>query len=272
MTQADAARVGETSPQSIGRIEEGQSTRVTNMMVNALCDAFEATDAERKTLLSLVGEVRSARERGGGWWRAYADAKIAIDFDHYLALEEAASLLTAWKVSIIPGLLQTREYRRAIAWTENPDLPPDVVEMRIEVAARRQARLEDPDFKVEVILWEAVLRDPIGGSAVMGEQLRHLAKVSELPNVSVRIVPFAAPSHLGSYVGSFLLLEFPQLPQSKLIEPPIVYVEEYAGDLYMERPEEVRRYGAALREISRVALDPVQSRQLILAVAKEYAA
>ncbi|MGV9723047.1 helix-turn-helix domain-containing protein [Nocardia beijingensis] len=272
MTQAEAARVGETSPQSIGRIEEGQSTRVTNMMVNALCDAFSASDGERKVLLGLVQEVRAARERGGGWWRAYAD-QIATDFDHYLALEESARRLTAWKVAIVPGLLQTPEYRREIAWAESPDAPSDVIEKRIEWATRRQTRLDDPHFTLDAILSEAVLRDQVGGSAVMDRQLHHLVKVSALPNVSVRIVPFGARSILGSYVGSFSLLEFPQLPQSKLAEPPIVYVEEYAGDLYLEREAEVERYRRALREIDRVALDKDKSRSLILAVAaKEYAA
>ncbi|MFQ6397165.1 helix-turn-helix domain-containing protein [Nocardia sp. KC 131] len=270
MTQADAARAGETSPQSIGRMEEGQSTRVTNMMVNALCDAFSATDVERKTLLGLVQEVRSARERGGGWWRAYAD-QIATDFDHYLALEESASRLTAWKVAILPGLLQTPEYRREIAWAESPDAPADVIEKRIEWATRRQTRLENPHFTVDVILLESVLRDQVGGSTVMAGQMHHLAKVAELPNVSVRVVPFSARSILGSYVGSFSLLEFPELPQSKLVEPPIVYVEEYAGDLYLERDAEVERYRHALREINRVALDRGKSRSLILSVAKGYA-
>jgi hypothetical protein len=71
-------------------------------------------------------------------------------------------------------------------------------------------------------------------------------------------------------VGSFILLGFPELPQSRLTEPPIVYVEEYAGDLYLEREEEVARYRSALREIDRVALDRLETRELILAAVKEY--
>ncbi|WP_433197799.1 helix-turn-helix domain-containing protein [Nocardia sp. CA-107356] len=270
MTQAEAARAGETSPQSIGRIEEGQSTRVTKMMVNALCDAFDATNAERRTLLGLVSEVRAAREHGGGWWRAYADADLPSGFDHYLALEEAASRLTAWKVTVVPGLLQTPEYRRALAWSEIPELSPEVIEGRIELAARRQTRLEDPELSVDVLLSEAAVRDRVGGPGVTADQLRHIVAASERPNVSVRVVPFSAPRHLGALVGSFILLDFAELPQSKLTEPSIVYVEEYAGDLYLEREEEVDRYRNALREIDRVALDHHMSRDLILAVAKEY--
>ncbi|WP_433567362.1 helix-turn-helix domain-containing protein [Nocardia sp. CA-151230] len=270
MQQAEAARAAETSPQSISRTEEGVTTRLTSFQINALCDAYEASDEERKMLLSLLAEVRASREKGGGWWRAYADAQIPSGFDHYLSLEESAHQLTAWKTAVLPGLLQTADYRRALAWSEIPQLSPEAIESRIELATRRQARLEDPDFTMNVLLSEAVLREQVGGPAVMGDQLKYLAKMSELPNVSVSMVPFSARRKLGVLVGSFSLLEFPVLPQSKLWEPPIVYVEEYAGDLYLERDTEVQRYRDALREIRDVALDEVQSRQRILAVAKEF--
>lgn len=268
--QAEAARLAETSPQSIGRIEEGRATRITSFQVNALCDAFDATDGERRIVLALVQEVRSARDRGGGWWRAYADAQIPSGFDHYLSLEEAASRQTAWKTTIIPGLLQTPEYRRALSWSEIPQQPPEAIEGRLELTTRRQVRLGDPDLTMDVLLAEAVIREQVGGPSVMADQLLHLTEVSTRQNVSVRVVPYDASSHLGSLVGSFILLEFPQLPHSKLNEPPIVYIEEYAGDLYLERETEVQRYRDALDEISRVALDPVQTRQLVLDAAKEH--
>ncbi|MBF6136944.1 helix-turn-helix domain-containing protein [Nocardia otitidiscaviarum] len=268
--QAEAARIAETSPQSISRIEEGQSTRVTSFQINALCDAYGASDDERKVLLGLQQEVRSARERGGGWWRAYADAQMPTDFDHYLALEESAHRLTAWKTGVVPGLLQTPDYRRALAWSEIPPLSPEAVESRIEVATRRQTRLDDSDFQMDVLLSEAVLRDRVGGPAVMARQLRHLVRLSDITNVSIQVVPFTARHHLGVLVGSFILLEFPVLPQSKLTEPPIVYVEEYAGDLYLERDSEVRRYRDALRELRQVALTKAQSGQLIRDAAREH--
>lgn len=117
---------------------------------------------------------------------------------------------------------------------------------------------------------EAVLREEVGGPAVLAEQLHRLAEVGALPNVSIRVVPFNARNHLGVLVGSCFLMEFPPLPQSKLVEPPIVYVEGYAGDLYLEREEEVGHYRTALAEIGRVALDESESRRKILAIAKEY--
>ncbi|MET8871188.1 helix-turn-helix transcriptional regulator [Nocardia sp. NPDC004604] len=269
MSQSAAGRVIGVSPQTIGRMEDGQPTKVSDLYVNALCDAYQATDGERVVLLGLAQEVRAAQRSGGGWWRAYAD-EIPADFDHYLALEEAAKRLTAWKLTVVPGMLQTPEYRRAMIWTETPNKDTEAVEKRIEIATRRQARLEERDFAVDVILSEAVVRDQIGGRSVMANQLRHLAQAGDRPNVSIRVVPFSAPSHLGSFVGSFVLLEFPALPSSKLTEPPVVYVEEYAGDLYLERDSEVGRYRDAVAEISRVALDEQATRRLLLELVEEY--
>ncbi|MBF6181123.1 helix-turn-helix domain-containing protein [Nocardia otitidiscaviarum] len=269
MNQSAAGRVIGVSPQTIGRMEDGLPTKVSDLYMNASCDAYSASAAQRAKLLDLALEVRITRKSGGGWWRAFAD-EMNAGFDHYLGLEEAAQSVSVWKLAVVPGLLQTPEYRRAIAWHEFPDKPTDQVEKRVELALRRQMRLEDPDFTVEVILSEMVLRDQIGGPAVMADQLRRLLDVGELPNVSVRVVPFNAASHLGSRVGSFVLLEFPKLQTTGLTEPPVVYVEEYAGDLYLEREPEILLYHNAFREIGRVALDQDATRQLILSVAKEY--
>lgn len=97
---------------------------------------------------------------------------------------------------------------------------------------------------------------------MIAEQLGQLAALAEMPNVSVRVVPFNASSHLGAYVGSFTLLEFPVL-LSGLSAPPIVYVEGWAGDLYLEREAELQKYTRALREIDRVALTEAESVALI---------
>ncbi|WP_306362158.1 helix-turn-helix transcriptional regulator [Nocardia sp. CC227C] len=272
MSQSAAGRVIGVSQQTIGRMEEGQPTKVSDLYVNTLCDSYRATDDERVILLGLAGEVRTSQKSGGGWWRAYAD-EMRVGFDHYLSLEAAAGNLVSWKVTIVPGLLQTAEYRRAVAWAETPAASTENIERRVEMMARRQARL-DEELTVDIILWEAVLRDPIGGPAVMAGQLRRLVDVGERPNITLRVVPFdgARQRGFGSLVGSFVLLEFPKLPATGLSEPPVVYVEEWAGDLYLEREAEVRRYRDAFTEIGRVALSPDASRQFISAVAKEYTA
>ncbi|WP_227983421.1 helix-turn-helix domain-containing protein [Nocardia spumae] len=261
--QSQAARIAETSHQTIGRIEEGQTTRITMLQVNALCDGYGATEEERRICLDLVKEIRASREGKvtASWWRAYADAQDT-GFNHYLALENAASHLTIWKTTIVPGLLQTPAYRRTMGWAERPDMPSEQLERRIEWQSHRQERLKDPNLRVTALVYEAVLHEQVGGPAVIAEQMGQLVVLSELPNVSIRVVPFDAPSHLGAYVGSFTLLEFPDLV-SGLAQPPIVYVEGWAGDLYLEREVELQKYMRALREIVRVALTEAESVDLI---------
>ncbi|OXR39623.1 hypothetical protein B7C42_08308 [Nocardia cerradoensis] len=231
--------------------------------MNALCDSYGASDEERRICLDLVKEIRASREGKvtASWWRAYAD-QISTGFNHYLALEDAADRLTIWKTTIVPGLLQTPDYRRALAWAEHPDLPGEQLERRIEWQTHRQERLGDANVRITALLHEAVLADQVGGEAVIREQLKFFVSLSERPNISIRVVPFTASSALGSYVGSFTLLQFPDLI-SGLAQPPIVYVEGWAGDLYLEREAELQRYLPALREIRRVALTEGDSIALI---------
>ncbi|MBF6066051.1 helix-turn-helix domain-containing protein [Nocardia terpenica] len=267
--QAEAARLIGVSPQSISRMEDGLTGRVNDLFLNTLCNAYSATGEEREIILKLAEDVRTTGKKGGGWWRRYADA-IPDGFDHYLALEDAASRITAWKLAIVPGPLQTKSYRRAVIWAETPDLSPEVVDMRLEIAARRRARLDDPQFTMDALLSEAVIRDRIGGAGVMKEELYHLVTIGEQPNVSIRIVPFDAPGHhVGAVTNSFVLLEFPELQSTKLPEPPVVYIESYLGAAYLELESEIRQYRHAATEISRVALDSDESRRMILAAAEE---
>src|SRR6266568_6635749 len=106
LSQSAAGRAVELSPQSIGRLEDGQATRTSSLHINALCDVYRVSDAERKVLLALGAEVREAHKSGGKWWRAYAD-EIPMDFNHYISLEDSASQITFWSTLLIPGLFQT---------------------------------------------------------------------------------------------------------------------------------------------------------------------
>lgn len=266
MTAYAAAQIVETSQQTLGRMEDGLKSKVPQLWINAFADAYGLSDDERRVLIGLAQELASAQKN---WWRAYTD-ELRSGFDHYMGLESAARKLSTWKVTLVPGLLQTPEYRRAVIWLESPNLPPEQVEKRITVAMRRQNRLEETGFAIEALLFETVLRDEVGGPAVMADQLRRLADIGCRPDASVRVVPFNARTHPGSLVGSFVLLEFPKLPATGIQEPPVVYVEGFAGDLYLEQEAEVKRYRDAYTEISRVALDVEASRQLILSIAEEH--
>jgi DNA-binding XRE family transcriptional regulator len=268
-SQAAAARAIEVSPQTIGRMEDGHASRPTSLQINGLCDRYGASDEERRFLLDLLQDARTAKQSGGGWWRAYAD-EIPREFNHYLGLEAAACRMTSWQVTLVPGLLQTPEYRRAIIWAAYPDWPTADVEQRIELAGRRREKFGDSTFRLDVLLSEAALRHHVGGPGVMADQLLHLIEASAWPNVSLRVVPFDARSSIGLVVRSFVFLQFPVPSNTRIAEPPIAYVEGYTGDLHLERTGEILQYTEAIRRIARVALDEQETRDLVARIAKEY--
>ncbi|WP_330229573.1 helix-turn-helix domain-containing protein [Nocardia sp. NBC_00508] len=264
ISQNGAARIIETSPQTYGRLEEGKVTKTTDLIINALANAFRADDVERRLLLDLAQEIRQAPTSKAGLWRAHADV-IPKAFNHFLGLEESASHVVSWQTTLVPGLLQTREYRRALVWAEHPDMPPEEVERVLDLVVKRQELLTNSDFRFDAILSEAVLHYLVGGPGVTSDQFRHLVELSEIPNVSVRIVPFTAKSPVGLLTRSFVMFGFGPLPTSKQIEPPVVYVEGFVGDLYLERDVEVTQYVDVSQKLADVALPEAASRDLLLA-------
>ncbi|MFF0491105.1 Scr1 family TA system antitoxin-like transcriptional regulator [Nocardia sp. NPDC004068] len=270
MSQNRAAKVLGISPQTMARLEDGLSVPSTNdLYMNALCDHYGVSDEKRRAILAMAREARVSAKNGGGWWRPHID-RPANDFEPRAFLDHAARRLTAWHVILLPEIVQTPDYRRAVAWTTWPHLPTDELDNRIERVAERQRRLDDSTFTVEILLSEAAIREEWGGPSVMAEQRRFLVEIGHRPNVSIRVVPFRTRGHLGALVGSFSLLEFPLLPHTRFVERPIVHVEEYTGDLYLERSAEVDRYKAAISELRRVALSESDSSARILAISDEY--
>ncbi|MBL1079237.1 helix-turn-helix domain-containing protein [Nocardia sp. 2] len=276
-SQLAAGIAAEISPQSISRLEDGQKIRIATSQIKDLLELYQVADsAEREEVLGLWREVKdqdqAARTAGTvkGWWRSYSDQYVA-HFDHYLSLEAAANHLTTHQLTLLPGLLQIPDYRRVMIRTASPELSLVDIERRVELSARRQERLQDRTFRMDILLSEAVLHSRPGGSDVMSRQLSHLAAVSEQPNITIRVVPLDVESPLWLMVQSFTLLEFPPLA-TRVIEPPVVYVEGYEGALYLEQDEAIARYRQALTDIQRLALSEEETRALVRTMAKEYAA
>ncbi|WP_433726054.1 helix-turn-helix domain-containing protein [Nocardia sp. CA-129566] len=262
-----ARRAISCSAQTLWRMETGQSVRLRPHDIEKLGQVYRATPDEIKILLNLTEEAQQK-----GWWHAF-DSTFPKFLDLYLGLETSAVRLTTYQAELIPGLLQTPEYLRALTWAWYPNLDTAEVEARIELRIKRQTRVTHPHdaLIMDVTLSETALRLPIGGPAVMADQLWHLAEMSKRPNVTVRAVPTAVGAHRGLVVGPFVLLEFPTHPTAHLTEPPIVHCDGYTGSLYLEKPEEIEQYRGALTDIKRSALDGVKSRALIVSIAKELA-
>ncbi|QLY29302.1 helix-turn-helix domain-containing protein [Nocardia huaxiensis] len=268
------------SPQSIGRIEDGQRVRISTVQLAALLDFYRIADPspERTEVFALWEEVkqelRTARlhQTNYGWWRVYSD-QYANHFDHYMSLESSAVRLTTFQFALVPGLLQHPDYRQALIRTGEPDISPADLERRLELAARRQQMLADraESFRVLILLSEATLRHRPCPRAAMGNQLRQLAEFALRPNISLRVVPWDVDDHPGAVVQSFTLLEFPRLPSRNLIEPPVVYIEAHEGALFLEQDSVITRHRKAINEIERVALSESDTRDLVLRIAEEYA-
>lgn len=267
----------EISPQSVGRMEDGRKIKISTSQIRDLLDFYGLTQpsAERDEILALWEEVKqqdqAAKMQGTtkGWWRSYSD-QFAAHFDHYLDLETAADQLTTHQLSLIPGLLQTSEYRRSLTVAADPELSAVDVERRLELAARRRTVLDKDGFRMKALLSEAVLRHQPGGPAVMAEQLRHLNEAAGRDNLTIRVVPFSAPAPLGLVARSFALLEFPPLA-SRLVEPPVVYVDGYEGALYLEQSDVIDRHRRAIADLEQVALSEDATRDLVWSIAKEHA-
>ncbi|MGC4857048.1 helix-turn-helix domain-containing protein [Micromonospora sp. DT4] len=263
MTLDAAAEAVQCSRQKMWRVESGLGP-VRGVDVRAMCELYGARRELTAALVALAGETRAK-----GWWHAYGDP-VPDWFDLHGGLESAACRLREHAGALVPVLLQTRGYASETC-PRRPGATDEERERLVEARLRRQGllrrRLPRPP-RFEVMLCEAVLLREVGGAASMVEQLRHLAEVSRLPHVSIRVLPFAAGAHDGALAGSFVLLDFP-LGLRVDPEPSVVYQESLTGALYLDRPAEVTAYEQAWVGLDALALSEEESRRLIVKTAEE---
>lgn len=266
----------DVSPPTVMRLEDGLPSKVSTPQIERLLDLYQATPAERAEALEMwelvkrQAKLAKVQGRGKGWWQGYSDVYKNY-FDHYLRLEAAATQMTSHQLVLVPGILQSPGYRRALIHATVPDMSAVDVERLLELGARRQQRLIGHDLTLMALLSESALLHQPGGCSVLVEQLLYLAEISEHPNVSVRVVPHDVGSHPGLVIQSFTLLEFPPMA-TKLVEPPVVYTEGSEGALYLERDDVIDRYRRAIAGIQEVALSDDNTRDLVLRMSKEYSA
>ncbi|WP_058852903.1 DUF5753 domain-containing protein [Nocardia jinanensis] len=175
-------------------------------------------------------------------------------------------------IHLVPGLLQTQEYARALARVASPEDTGEERERRVQLKMRRQALItrRSRPARLNVVLAETVLRRTVGGPRVMAMQLRHLADAGTLPNVRLRVLPFSAGIPVGEQIGPFVIMEFSAATPGRPAEPTIVYAENYTGDMYSEKVGIVQRYVEACDLVERASLDEVSSRNLLRTAAREH--
>ena len=225
-----AERIGITDS-TLWRYETGM-TRPKPGDVAILLDVYGVQGAERNELIEMA---KHARKRG--WWHRHRQS-LKPGFDSYIGLEAAASAVRTFQTSVVPGILQTEAYARAVIEQTAITSAPDMVDEKVLVRMSRQELLtrEDAPLQVVALLDEAVLRRQVGGPETMHGQVQHLIALAQQPNVTIRVVPFSHGAHPG-LDGQFNLLEFPEQA-----DPDLVYLEQAGSGLVPEDPEEVRRY------------------------------
>jgi transcriptional regulator with XRE-family HTH domain len=238
------------SPSKVSRMETGQRG-ATLRDVRDLCGLYGLTDPSQVEY--LMGLVREAKQQA--WWQSY-------DLDYYatyVGLEQAAVTLCYYQSTIVPGLLQTERYARAMHEGSMPaEFTPGRADELIEVRIRRQQVLSrEPPLELRVVLDEAVLHRAVGGPDVMAEQLRHFTAIAKQPNVTLQVIPFSAGAH-PAMENMFTMIEF-----QEDVAPPVVYVEGLMGWLFLERENDVARYTQVFKYLREIALNPQESIELI---------
>jgi transcriptional regulator with XRE-family HTH domain len=251
LTIEAAAPLLDFSPSKLSRIENAHQG-VDVHIVRSMLDLFDVGGDRWTEILELTREA-SAK----GWWRAYG-----LDDQGYVPLEADATTVREYAVTIVPGLLQTAEYARALFRTSLHPRSRATLERDVTVRMIRQERLTSAERPLELlaVIDEALLRRVLGGRAVMRAQVAHLVEAAKLDRVTVQILPSAVTDH-PAFDGAFTVLSFDGLG-----EPDIGYVEHPLGSVHIEKEEHVTRARLAFDRLRALALDPAESTAFITRV------
>lgn len=243
----------EMSHSAISRWEGGSRSPDTEDVASYLT-AVGVTGQERAELLEL------ARGTNAPHWLSVQSGDRDRQMAALLDFERAATAITDVAPMVIPGLLQTADYTRAIMIAG--EISPTEIETRVLVrVGRREVITRRKPASLLALVDETAVRRDIGGSDVMLDQLRHLLDVSELPNVRLQIMPAGSGWHPG-LDGPFMVIE----PADG---PPIVHLENRRAGLFFHEPDDVKAYQLAVEKIRKLALSPTASAELIAGVISE---
>ena len=259
LSHQQAADAIYASEWTIRRIEAGKGA-LKPLNIKSLLVTYGVTDV--REIDAFLGLARDASRPG--WWHSYGDV-LPDWFTTAVGLEESASLIRAYEPQVVPGLLQTEAYVRAITAASFPSEQAEDSERRVALRLARQDLLRQPaPPEYWVVLEETVLRRPIGGPDVMRGQIEHLIESAARPNITIQVLPFSAGWHPAMY-GMFNIFRF---PDDAL--PDVVYSESLTSAYYLNKPEETSKYTEALDRMAAQAATPDQSVSILREILKEH--
>lgn len=240
------------SPAKISRIET--AARGASLAdVRFLCDLYQVPAEERDRLLVLT---RDSNKRS--WWQQHG---LPESVATYTGLEDAAVTIGQYETSLIPGLLQTEPYARAVTAGFLTNTEPAEIDRIVEARLIRQGRLAEahpPEFWA--VLDEAALHRVVGEPGVMREQLEQLADRGRAAHVTVQVIPFVAGPH-PAMSSSFVILQLVEVTD-------VVYVEGLIGHFFLQSPGDLTRYRRTFDHLRAIALSPRASEDLIRTTAR----
>lgn len=258
-TLEDAARMLECDRSKISRIETGQRG-VRPKELRELLVEYGVDELRRDALLTVARQTRQA-----GWWQSYS--RVLDDaYQDFIGLEATAASIWTYEAQLIPGLLQTEDYARAIAAASLVNETQEEHEQFVQVRLTRQQVLtrDDDPLQFWAILSEGALRQQVGGREVMRAQFAHLIEIgNSQPNVNLQVLPFAAGAHAATS-GPFVIMKFPEAP-----DLGVVYLEGQTGGIYLETADEVARYTLVFEHLRASALSTAATVRLIEEVARD---
>lgn len=251
------------STSKVSRLETGQVAPSPKDVAQLL--RHYAVESERAELLLAL-----ARSDGNkGWWESYTDVLHDTVLE-FFGLEDGASHIRVWTAFSLPGLLQTREYAKQIGllYRAVEIVPPSKIERRIHARMQRQQLLrKDSPLTYSAVLDEAVLRRKFGDGdeQIMRDQLQHLLKLSDLPNITIHVLPLERPHPTD--ITNFILLSFQPMPVLGSVSGEVVYYENFPTFTLTEDEETAYRYGVVFDLLVEAALDEEESRHFIATLA-----
>jgi hypothetical protein len=226
----------------VSRVEAGTRVPVA-AEIDRLAQLYELSDDERGTL-HLMADAARKRE---------SSARVADFAQTYVTLERGATEIKYYDSELIHALAQTEDYARAVLETSAAG---QVDERLIDRVARRSILIGDRAPSFSMLLGEASLHRMVGGASVLRGQLSHLLELARLPNVSIRILPFAAGAHRAMGVGfTFVRLGTPNIAR--------VYIEGLTDATYIHETDETSEYEHGFEQLWARAADDDESATIL---------
>ncbi len=251
VSRDEAGEAIRASEWKVHRLENGQ-VGFKERDVTDLVARYGVTDpVEIATYITMAREANLP-----GWWSPYSDL-LPQWFRAYVDLEAVAAQIRTYHDQLVPGLLQTEAYMRALIQATLRDNRPDEIDRRVALRLGRQQLLAQDDGPwLWAVIDEAVLRRPVGGRKVLRGQIERLLQATTLPRVRLQVLPLSVGAH-AAMTGTFSILRFaePELPD-------VVYLEHAANAQYLDRREDVEEYAHIMSSVAVSATQPEQSAEI----------